>query len=59
LGRRLGRKLADARMETEKSVKEFEKIARQKVEEVVDEVKSETSHLVQEVKAKVSKKPQE
>ncbi len=58
LGRRLGRKLADARMETQKSVKEFEKIARQKVEEVVDEVKLETSHLVQEVKAKVSKKEQ-
>lgn len=56
LGRRLGRKLADAKVEAEKSAKDFERVARQKVEEVVDEVRSETAHLVDEVKAKVSKK---
>lgn len=59
LGRRLGRKLADAKVEAEKSAKDFERIARQKVEEVVDEVRSETAHLVQEVKTKVSKKEQD
>jgi ArsR family transcriptional regulator, arsenate/arsenite/antimonite-responsive transcriptional repressor len=55
LGRRLGRKLADARVEAEKSAKDFERIARQKVEEVVDEIRSETAHLVDEVKTKVRK----
>lgn len=55
LGRRLGRKLADARVEAQKSAKEFEKIARAKVEEVVDEVRSETAHLVEEVKTKTRK----
>ena len=53
LGKRLGRKLADAKVEAEKSAKDFEKIARQKVEEVIDEVRSETNHLVTEVKQKV------
>jgi DNA-binding transcriptional ArsR family regulator len=56
LGRRLGRKLAEARVETEKSVKDFEKIARQKVEEVVEEVRTEATHFAQEVKQKVTKK---
>jgi ArsR family transcriptional regulator len=59
LGKRLGRKLADAKLEAEKSAKDFERVARQKVEEVVDEVRSETGHLVNEVKAKVSKKDQD
>jgi DNA-binding transcriptional ArsR family regulator len=59
LGKRLGRKLADAKLEAEKSAKDFERVARQKVEEVVDEVRSETAHLVTEVKAKVSKKDQD
>ncbi len=59
LGKRLGRKLADAKLEAEKSAKDFERVARQKVEEVVDEVRSETAHLVTEVKAKVSKKDTE
>lgn len=59
LGKRLGRKLADAKLEAEKSAKDFERVARQKVEEVVDEVRSETAHLVNEVKAKVSKKDQD
>ena len=56
LGRRLGRKLAEARVETEKSVKDFEKVARQKVEEVVEEVRTEATHFAQEVKQKVTKK---
>jgi DNA-binding transcriptional ArsR family regulator len=55
LGRRLGRKLAEARVETEKSVKDFEKVARQKVEEVVEEVRTEATHFAQEVKQKVTK----
>jgi DNA-binding transcriptional ArsR family regulator len=59
LGKRLGRKLAEAKVEAANSAKDFERVARQKVEEVVDEVRSETAHLVSEVKAKVSKKDQE
>jgi len=55
LGYRLGRKLADAKVEAAKSAKDFERIARDKVEEVVDEVKSEAKHFATEVKAKVSK----
>lgn len=53
LGHRLGRKLADAKVEAAKSAKDFEKIARDKVEEVVDEVKAEAKHLATEVKTKV------
>jgi ArsR family transcriptional regulator len=53
LGHRLGRKLADAKVEAAKSAKDFEKIARDKVEEVVDEVKAEAKHLASEVKTKV------
>ena len=59
LGKRLGRKLADAKVEAANSAKDFERVARQKVEEVVDEVRSETAHLVSEVKSKVSKKDQD
>jgi len=53
LGKRLGRKLADVKTETETSVKEFEKIAKQKVEEVVDDVRTEATHFAQEVKSRV------
>jgi len=56
LGKRLGRKLAETRVEAEKSAKDFEKIARQKVEEVVDDVRSEATHFAEEVKSKVGKK---
>jgi len=56
LGKRLGRKLAEVKTETETSVKEFEKIAKQKVEEVVDDVRTEATHFADEVKAKVKKK---
>ena len=56
LGRRLGRKLAEARVEAEKGARDFEKIAREKVEEVVDEVKTEATHFAQEVRSKVNKK---
>lgn len=56
LGRRLGRKLADAKTEAQTSVKDFEKIAKQKVEEVVDDVRSEATHFADEVRAKVKKK---
>jgi hypothetical protein len=55
LGHRLGRKLADAKVEAAKSAKDFEKIARDKVEEVVDEVKAEAKHLATEVKTKVKR----
>ena len=56
LGKRLGRKLAETRVEAEKSAKDFEKIARQKVEEVVDDVRNEASHFAEEIKSKVGKK---
>ena len=56
LGKRLGRKLAETRGEAEKSAKDFEKLARQKVEEVVDDVRSEATHFAEEVKSKVGKK---
>jgi DNA-binding transcriptional ArsR family regulator len=56
LGHRLGRKLADAKVEAARSAKDFEKIARDKVEEVVDEVKAEAKHLATEVKSKVNRK---
>ena len=56
LGKRLGRKLAETRVEAEKSAKDFEKLARQKVEEVVDDVRSEATHFAEEVKSKVGKK---
>ena len=55
LGKRLGRKLADVKTETETSVKDFEKLAKQKVEEVVDDVRTEATHFAEEVKAKVRK----
>jgi len=52
MGRRLGRKIADAKFEAEKSVKDFERIAKQKVEEVVDDLKSEAQHLAEEVRTR-------
>jgi ArsR family transcriptional regulator len=55
LGHRLGRKLADAKVEAAKSAKDFEKIARDKVEEVVDEVRSEAKHYAKEVRSKVKR----
>jgi DNA-binding transcriptional ArsR family regulator len=55
LGHRLGRKLADAKVEAARSAKDFEKIARDKVDEVVDEVKAEAKHFASEVKAKVKR----
>jgi DNA-binding transcriptional ArsR family regulator len=55
LGHRLGRKLADAKVEAARSAKDFEKIARDKVDEVVDEVKAEAKHFAAEVKAKVKR----
>lgn len=54
LGRKLGRKLAEAKVETEKSAKEFEKTARAKIEEVIDEVQTESKHLAQEAKEKAA-----
>lgn len=56
LGKRLGRKLAETKVEAEKGAKDFEKIARQKVEEVVDDVRSEATHFAEEVRTKVRKK---
>lgn len=56
MGKRLGRKLADAKSEAEKSVKDFERIAKQKVEEVVDDVKSEAAHLAEELRNKTGRK---
>ena len=55
LGNRLGRKIFDARVEAEKSVKDFEKIAKAKVEEVVDEVKAEATNFAKEVKSRVKR----
>ena len=55
LGKRLGRKLAEARVEAEKGAKDFERIAREKVEEVVDEVKTEAGHFAQEIRNRVNK----
>lgn len=56
MGKRLGRKLADAKAEAEKSVKDFERIAKQKVEEVVDDVRSEAAHLAEELRNKTGRK---
>jgi ArsR family transcriptional regulator len=52
LGRKVGRKLAEARVEAEQTAKDFEKTARAKIEEVVDEVKSESKHLAKDAKQK-------
>jgi DNA-binding transcriptional ArsR family regulator len=55
LGRQLGRKLAEAKVETEKSAKEFEKIARQKLDEVVKEVSAEADKVAKTVKRETTK----
>ena len=55
LGKRLGRKLAEVKVDTEKNAKDFERLARQKMEEVVDEVKTEAGHFAAEVKSKVKR----
>ncbi|MFY8050614.1 MAG: ArsR/SmtB family transcription factor [Aquiluna sp.] len=55
LGRQLGRKLADAKVDTEKSAREFEKIARQKLDEVVEDVRTEAKNVAREVKTRVRK----
>jgi DNA-binding transcriptional ArsR family regulator len=59
LGRQLGRKLADAKVETEKSAREFEKIARQKLDEIVEDVRTEAANVAREVKSRVTKKDQQ
>lgn len=55
LGKKLGRKLADAKAETEKSAKDFEKLARQKLDEVVEDVRTEAKNIASDVKSKVKK----
>ena len=55
LGKKLGRKLADAKIETEKSAKDFEKLARQKLDEVVEDVRTEAKNIASDVKSKVKK----
>ncbi len=39
-----------------RQVKDFERSAKQKVEEVIDDVKSEAQHLAEEVRNRASKK---
>ena len=55
LGRQLGRKLAEAKVETEKSAREFEKVARQKLDEVVKEVSSEADKVAKTIKRETTK----
>lgn len=55
LGRQLGRKLAEAKVETQKSAKEFEKVARQKLDEVVKEVSAEADKVANTVKRETTK----
>lgn len=55
LGKKLGRKLADAKVETEKSAKDFEKLARQKLDEVVEDVRTEAKNIASDVKSKVKR----
>ncbi len=50
LGRKLGRRLAEAKVETQKSAKEFEKLARQTLDEVVKEVSAEADKVATTVK---------
>lgn len=56
LGRRLGAKLAESKTGAQKTAKQFEQTARDRIEELVDEVKTETKHLSGDLKAKLSKK---
>ena len=55
LGRQLGRRLAEAKVETEKSAKEFEKIARQTLDEVVKDLTTEADKAAKTVKAGTKK----
>jgi ArsR family transcriptional regulator len=55
LGRQLGRKLAEAKVETEKSAKEFEKVARQTLDEVVKDLTTEADKAAKTVKAGTKK----
>lgn len=55
LGRQLGRKLADAKLGATQSAAEFEKAARDRIDELVDELKTETKHLAQDLKTKVKR----
>jgi DNA-binding transcriptional ArsR family regulator len=55
LGRKLGRRLAEAKVETQKSAKEFEKLARQTLDEVVKEVSAEADKVVKTVKKETKK----
>lgn len=56
LGRQLGRRLADAKLGATQSATEFEKLARDRIEELVDELKTETKHLAEDLKAKATAK---
>lgn len=55
LGRKLGRKLAETKVETEKSAREFEKLARQTLDEVVKEVSAEADKVAKTVKTETKK----
>ncbi len=55
LGRKLGRRLAEAKVETQKSAKEFEKLARQTLDEVVKEVSAEADKVAKTVKKETKK----
>jgi ArsR family transcriptional regulator, arsenate/arsenite/antimonite-responsive transcriptional repressor len=55
LGRQLGRRLAEAKVETEKSAKEFEKLARQTLDEVVKDVTAEANKVAKTVKTETKK----
>jgi ArsR family transcriptional regulator len=55
LGRKLGRRLAEAKVETQKSAKEFEKLARQTLDEVVKEVSAEADKVAKTVKTETKK----
>jgi flagellar hook-basal body complex protein FliE len=55
LGRQLGRRLAEAKVETEKSAREFEKVARQTLDEVVKDLTTEADKAAKTVKAGTKK----
>ena len=55
LGRQLGRRLAEAKVETEKSAREFEKVARQTLDEVVKDLTNEADKAAKTVKAGTKK----
>lgn len=55
LGKDVGRRLAEGKHEAEVTVKDIEQKSRQKIEEVVDDVKSEVTHFSEEVKAKIKR----